>query len=97
MDLIALVVSLIALVAAAGNGGYLALLGTAAGKRSGAGEVSTYVRGKAPVAAGAGVAAVLAVLLSGGVPLLAIILGVAGAGVAGTQLQGTRARYRTAR
>lgn len=97
MDLIALVIALISLVAAVGNGGYLALLGNAAGKRAGTSEVSTYVKGKAPVAAGAGVAALLALALSGGVPVLAIVLGIAGAGVAGAQLQTTRARYATQR
>lgn len=93
MEIIALLVALVAVLAAGGNGGYLALLGNAATKRAGTAEVSSYVRGKAPVAAGAGVAALLSLVLVGGAPLLAIVLGVVGAGLAGSQLQATRTRF----
>lgn len=93
MEIIALLVALLAVLTAGGNGGYLALLGNAAGKRAGTAEVSGYVRGKVPVAAGAGAAALLSLVMVGGSPLLSIVLGLLGAGLAGTQLQATRTRF----
>ncbi|WP_460867880.1 hypothetical protein [Rhodococcus aerolatus] len=93
MEIVALLVALVAVLAAAGNGGYLALLGRAASQRAGTAEVSRHVRGKAPVAAGAGAAALLSLVLVAGAPLLSIVLGAVGAGLATAQLQATRTRF----
>lgn len=96
MTVLAVVLALIALVASLANAGYLGLLGSAASKRAGGGEISTYVRGRLPVAAGAAVGALLALLCTqGGVALdvIAILLALGSGGVAVNALQATRSRF----
>ncbi|MBB5906199.1 hypothetical protein [Actinoalloteichus hymeniacidonis] len=98
INLIAIIVTLAGLAAAVGNGGYLAMLNSAAKQRAGGGPVADYVKGRFPQAAGIGGAALLALLLTnGGIPLdiVAIIVG-AGSGVAATNaLNSTRRRYQS--
>ncbi|APU17555.1 hypothetical protein UA75_28310 [Actinoalloteichus sp. GBA129-24] len=95
---LAVIVTLVGLVAAVGNGGYLAMLNAAAKKRAGGGPVTDYVKGKLPQAGGIAAAALLALLFTNGsVPLdiLAIVVG-AGSGVAATNaLNATRKRYQS--
>lgn len=96
VNAIAVLVSVIALLAAVANGGYLALLRSAATKRAGSGEVTAWVKGHTPPAAGAGIAALLALLMtSGGTfgDLLAVIVAVAGGAVATRSLQSTRTKF----
>jgi hypothetical protein len=95
---IAVIIALAGLLASLANGGYLFMLGSAAGRRAGGEPVSQYVRGRLPVAGTAVGVALLALLLTGGggfADTLAIIAG-AGSGVVAYQaLQGTRQRYRS--
>ena len=100
MNLIAVVLALLALLASLANAGYLGLLGSAANKRAGGGEISTYVKGRLPIAAGATVGSLLALLFSrGGVFLdvVAILLALGSGAVAVAALQGTRVRFATRR
>lgn len=98
LHLAAVIVALVALVAAVANGGYLAMLSSAAKKRAGGEPIGAYVRGRLPVAGGIMVAALVALLLTTGgvVPdVLALLLG-AGSGIAANNaLQATRRRYRS--
>jgi hypothetical protein len=98
LHLLAVLTALAGLLAALGHGGYLALLGSAAGRRGGGEPVSRYVRSRLPVAGVTVGVALLALLLSTGGPVadvLAILAG-AGCGVVGYQaLQATRTRYRS--
>lgn len=100
MNLIAVVLALAALVASLANAGYLGLLGSAANKRAGGGEISTYVKGRLPIAAGATVGSLLALLFSrGGLfpDVIAILLALGSGAVAVVALQGTRTRFATRR
>ncbi|HEY3258901.1 MAG TPA: hypothetical protein VGJ95_01305 [Pseudonocardiaceae bacterium] len=98
LNLVAVLVALIGLVAAVAHDGYLALLYSAARKRAGGGPVAQYVRSRWPVAGvTTAVALVALVLTSGGAfaDVLAVLAG-AGSGVVASQaLQSTRERYRT--
>lgn len=95
---IAVIVALAGLLAALANGGYLLMLGSAAGRRAGGEAVSRDVRGRAPVAGVTIGGALLALLLiSGGgfADTLAIIAGAGSGAVAYRALQDTRQRYRS--
>jgi hypothetical protein len=99
LNLLAVLVALTGLLAALAHGGYLALLGSAAGQRAGGEPVSRYVRSRIPVAGVTVGVALLALLLSASdnaaVDVLALLAG-AGCGVVGYQaLQVTRTRYRS--
>lgn len=100
MDALATLVAVIALLASLANVGYHAALGSAAGRRSGGAEVSTWVRGQVAPTAGATVGALVALLVAGGgtvVDVLAVVVAVASAAVAGRTLQATRRRFPTVR
>ncbi len=95
-NIIAVVLALAALVASLVNAGYLGLLGSAANKRAGAAEISTYVKARLPIAAGATVAALVALLFSRGgafLDFLAILLALGSGAVAISALQGTRTHF----
>jgi hypothetical protein len=98
LNIVAVVIVLVGLVAAIAHGGYLAMLSSAARKRAGGEPVAAYVRSRAPLAGGTVLAALIALLMTSGGPaldVLAIIVG-AGSGVVARQaLENTRRRYRT--
>ncbi|ASU80061.1 hypothetical protein CDG81_19360 [Actinopolyspora erythraea] len=78
IDVIAFVITLVALLAAVGHAGYLALLSSTARKRPGGEPAARFARRRAPVAGTALGLGLLAVLLSlGGVgtDVFAILLG----------------------
>ncbi|SDJ65234.1 hypothetical protein SAMN04487820_10175 [Actinopolyspora mzabensis] len=100
IDVIAFVVTLLALLAALGHAGYLTLLATAARKRPGGQPAVGFARKRAPVAGTALGLGLLAVLLSTGgvVPdVFAILLG-GGVGVGSTHaLRSTQQNFRGGR
>ncbi|GAB3307400.1 hypothetical protein EK0264_06745 [Epidermidibacterium keratini] len=97
IHLIAVLVSIAGILAVAGNGAYLALLGSVAKKKGAAGApTEQYVRKQFPAVAAAGGAALLALLMTSGGAFMDIvaILVAAGAGtVALGHLGKTRDRY----
>jgi hypothetical protein len=99
LGLIALLVVIVAIVAVVGLAGYLALLNSAANKRGASGApVAQFVRGRWPVAGVTAAGALLGWLLSGGdgfVDVLAILIAGGSAGVAGSTLSTTMAKYRS--
>ncbi|WP_018682760.1 hypothetical protein [Actinokineospora enzanensis] len=98
LDLIAVLVALVALVAALGHGAYLALLNSAARKRGVSGNpVAQYVRGRWPVVGITTAGAALAWLLTAGggaADVLAILLAAGSGTVASNSLSKTMQRYR---
>lgn len=98
IGIIALVVTVVGLIAALGHVGYLAMLNSAARKRGASGAYAVdYVSGRWKVAGITAGAAALALLISsGGVApdVLAILLG-GGAGIAAKrQLDATKDKFR---
>lgn len=97
--LVAFLVALVGLLAAAGNAGYLAMLGSAASKRGmSGGAVNEYVqsqRNTALVLAGVALVGLICTIAgSGVVDLIGLVLA-GGAGVAGYRaLNSTRQRFR---
>jgi hypothetical protein len=100
MDLIATILALLALIAAVANDGYLGMLGSAAAKRPGTAEVRNWVKGQVPPAAGATLAALIALLMTSGgtgMDALAALVALGGGAVATRSLQSSRARFPTQR
>ncbi|MBM7770193.1 hypothetical protein JOD54_000397 [Actinokineospora baliensis] len=99
LDLIAVLVAIVALVAALGLTGYLALLNSAARKRGVSGNsVATYVRSRWPVAGITTAGALLAWLLTSGggfLDVVAILIAAGSGATAGKALTATMDRYRT--
>jgi len=99
MGVIALVVTLVAVLAAAGHGAYLAMLTSAARKRPGGEPVVEFARGRMPVAgvplAVALVAMVLASAGGFGVDVFATLLGAGSGAYAANALKSTQHRFRS--
>lgn len=76
------------------------MLGSAAAKRAGTGEVRDWVKGRVGPAAGATLATLLALLMTNGgttLDVLAVLVALGGGAVATRSLQSTRARFPTSR
>lgn len=98
LNLVAVLVALVGLLAALAHDGYLAMLGSAARKRAGGSPIAHYVRSRYVTAAVTTGVALLALLMasSGGAfaDVLALIAGGGSGLVAFQALQTTRQRYR---
>lgn len=96
MHLIAVLVALVALLAALANGGYLAMLKSAATKRAGGEPVVHYVQERMPKVGITVVLAVLALLMTSGgfiFDVLAVLVAAGAGATAAKELQATHQRY----
>lgn len=95
--IVAFLVAFVGLLAALGNAGYLAMLGSAAKRRAGGEPVGQQVLGQLPKAGGIVAVALVGLLFTtGGVAgdLVGLLLGAVG-GLAGYKaLEGNRSRFR---
>lgn len=98
VNIIAVVIAILAVLAAVGHGAYLAMLGSAANKRAGGAPVAGYVRSRWPIVAGTSVVALLAWLMTSAdsipVDILAILVAGTSGAVATKALKSTQERYR---
>lgn len=98
LNVIAIIIAIVAVIATLVHDGYLAMLGSAASKRAGGAPTAQYVRSRWPVAGVTTAAALIAWLLTNGggfADTLAILLGAGSGLVAAKALQTTQQRYRT--
>jgi hypothetical protein len=99
LDLIAVIVTIVAIVAALAHAGYLAMLNSAAKRRGMSGStVASYVRGRWPIAGVTTAGALIALWFTSGggfLDVLAILLAAGSGGVAMKSLEATQKRYKT--
>jgi hypothetical protein len=98
LNLIAVIAAVVALLAALGHAGYLAMLNSAAGKRAGGTPVAQYVRSRWAIAGVTTAGALLSLLLTNGegfADFMAILFAAGSGGVAVKALESTQKRYRT--
>lgn len=98
VNIIAVVIAIVAVLAAVGHGAYLAMLNSAANKRAGGAPVAKWVQSRWPIVAGTTVVAALAWLMTSAdsipVDILAMLVAGTSGAVATRALRQTQERYR---